>query len=478
MNRHRVETLMVMVIGLAAAAGQAQDANIHYKPVFTEAVSDNWHVAGNWHDGNVPLSGSSLIGCPEYPGKSATIYSGQTISGPTVYVGHGDTGSLTIQAGGTMTGHGNLRVGSPDPYFAPKWVTFPVADVNDWFSGCDGTASISGTVRIDGDLTLAGWQPDAKAKLYLNSGGIIELTGSSRDAYLGAQYQSYGGGTNLYGGHWELHQADGTTFSVADHILMTSRDGNAFWKLNGGKILTAQHGGPWGSMRIFNGIFWIDGGTVEVEHANDWHFMAFTKYYGTGPATKTPTLKLSGNNPLLKVQHKLAFSGAYLDVDSNTLTIPGWQWVTVAEANEIGDHTDYMAAFSGGANWYDGNDLTFAPGVDTNKWSMQIVSNKVQLKFSLRGDMDKDGRSTSDDINPFVLALVDPNAYLAQYGVDPNLIGDMDYSGKMDADDINPFVRWCMSMSGQAVPEPACLALLSLGAVAVIRRRRISRLNR
>ncbi len=31
----------------------------------------------------------------------------------------------------------------------------------------------------------------------------------------------------------------------------------------------------------------------------------------------------------------------------------------------------------------------------------------------------------TDDINPFVLALTDPNAYKAAYGIAPNLIGDV-----------------------------------------------------
>ncbi len=58
----------------------------------------------------------------------------------------------------------------------------------------------------------------------------------------------------------------------------------------------------------------------------------------------------------------------------------------------------------------------------------------------LTGDMDCDGDVDFDDINPFVLAIQDPQAYQAAY---PNcywLNGDTDGDGDVDFDDINGFV--------------------------------------
>ncbi len=86
------------------------------------------------------------------------------------------------------------------------------------------------------------------------------------------------------------------------------------------------------------------------------------------------------------------------------------------------------------------------------------------------GDMDGSGKVDSDDINPFVLALTDPNAYIVQYGMDPNIVGDCDGSGKIDSDDITPFVG--LVTSGQVVPEPGCLAVLLVGGTALLRRKR------
>ena len=50
----------------------------------------------------------------------------------------------------------------------------------------------------------------------------------------------------------------------------------------------------------------------------------------------------------------------------------------------------------------------------------------VRLDIDVEKDLSaKSGKMNTDDINPFVLALTDPNAYEAAYGIDPNLIGDV-----------------------------------------------------
>ena len=89
----------------------------------------------------------------------------------------------------------------------------------------------------------------------------------------------------------------------------------------------------------------------------------------------------------------------------------------------------------------------------------------------LRGDMDADASVTSDDINPFVLALTDPTAYQAIYGLGMEPVGDCDESGGFNSDDIAPFVA--LLTSSQAVPEPAGLLALAVGAcLALVRRKR------
>jgi murein tripeptide amidase MpaA len=62
------------------------------------------------------------------------------------------------------------------------------------------------------------------------------------------------------------------------------------------------------------------------------------------------------------------------------------------------------------------------------------------------GDLNCDGLVDFDDINPFVLAVSDPAAYLAAYPTCNILNGDCNGDGIVDFDDINPFV---VLLSGQ-----------------------------
>ncbi len=88
----------------------------------------------------------------------------------------------------------------------------------------------------------------------------------------------------------------------------------------------------------------------------------------------------------------------------------------------------------------------------------------------LVGDMDRNGKIDTDDINPFVLALTDPNSYVALYGLDPNDTGDCDGDGVLTVDDIQPFVG--LLTGGGAVPEPAALSMFCGAAAGVLLKRR------
>jgi hypothetical protein len=57
------------------------------------------------------------------------------------------------------------------------------------------------------------------------------------------------------------------------------------------------------------------------------------------------------------------------------------------------------------------------------------------------GDMDCDGLVNTFDIDPFVLALVNPAAYVAQYPDCNILNGDCDGDGLVNVFDIDPFVQ-------------------------------------
>ncbi len=73
-------------------------------------------------------------------------------------------------------------------------------------------------------------------------------------------------------------------------------------------------------------------------------------------------------------------------------------------------------------------------------WSSTIPSPGEHSFGTLLGDLDTDGDIDFDDIDAFVLGLVNATQYEAQFGVSPVLHGDMDQDGLFDFDDIPGFV--------------------------------------
>ncbi len=93
----------------------------------------------------------------------------------------------------------------------------------------------------------------------------------------------------------------------------------------------------------------------------------------------------------------------------------------------------------------------------------------------LLGDMNFDGVVDTGDVAPFVLALTDAAAYQSQFGVDEATMiaaGDINEAGAFDTGDVAPFVEMLVGSGSASVPEPGSLALLGLGAIALMRRRR------
>ena len=94
----------------------------------------------------------------------------------------------------------------------------------------------------------------------------------------------------------------------------------------------------------------------------------------------------------------------------------------------------------------------------------------VRLLYLLLGDMNLDGSVDAGDVAAFVMALSDPAAYEAQYGITPDFVGDINRDNAFDTGDVAAFVE--LLVGAASVPEPATLGLLAMGWLMAVRRRR------
>jgi hypothetical protein len=131
---------------------------------------------------------------------------------------------------------------------------------------------------------------------------------------------------------------------------------------------------------------------------------------------------------------------------------------------------------------YVNEDLGIGAGLGPGEYALQVVAPTDDVSYALAwltnmelviGDMNLDGIFDFDDVDPFVLGLIDADTYVAIYGVTPNIHGDFDGDGDQDFDDIVGFVDLLDPPPPQlsflqAVPEPSTLLLASLALAALL----------
>lgn len=106
----------------------------------------------------------------------------------------------------------------------------------------------------------------------------------------------------------------------------------------------------------------------------------------------------------------------------------------------------FGVTFSGGIDtdgiaYFDATDVVVSPSwlIGTAKFtegSVTIVRIPV-----VTGDLNWDGNIDFNDIDPFILALVDPEGYKAEFGYDAIFAGDVNRDEALDFNDIDGFIE-------------------------------------
>ena len=120
-----------------------------------------------------------------------------------------------------------------------------------------------------------------------------------------------------------------------------------------------------------------------------------------------------------------------------------------------------------------------APGIASLVSATLGIDNITALFNPVLGDMDDNGIVDTDDVAPFIQALVDPDQFAIDHStVDADVIGNINGDGQFDLGDIALFqtlVNASTTATAESVPEPSSIllaAMLSFGFAAIRRRRR------
>ncbi len=356
-----------------------------------------------------------------------------TISGP-LEVGLSGTGQVTVanqaQLQSTIGWLGTNDDGHGTVHLLGAGTQWTITD--ELLVGILGTGSIS---LHDATLNT----PRAVIARSAGSHGDVSLTGS---AHVNVQTTIQLGGTT--------GEARGSgVLDVFDNARVTAGGEVLVWRggiIRGDGQLTAsplllnagavRPGAPAGGLHLVGDYLQHRDGTLQIALSEDGH----------GWLTVTGHASLAGTLALQRLP---------------SAPVPFWQPLTILAANSLDATFDHF----------------LKPDVDNAIFDLQYHPHAVELTIGLLGDMNLDGVVASDDIAPFVLALISPLTYQAQYGIDPLIPGDTNRDGAFDTGDVAPFVQLLVGGGSQSVPEPGTLALLS-GAGLMLWRRRARRQDR
>ncbi|TWT41906.1 hypothetical protein RAS1_30300 [Phycisphaerae bacterium RAS1] len=192
-------------------------------------------------------------------------------------------------------------------------------------------------------------------------------------------------------------------------------------------IWTSGHGGTYADVQGIVQLLPIGAGVGVAEAEYD-----LPLWGGFLDAAIGPWAPYAGDDPILEMSDFTLAPGDALQVFLNDSFI-----------GSIGDSQPVELPFSPSLLTQTQNRLRFvgtSPQTEIRRFSLHQFTNTAPVDEPSPGDMNCDGAADILDINAFILALIDPFAYAAQFpGCDINN-GDLNGDGSVNVLDINPFV--------------------------------------
>ncbi len=265
---------------------------------------------------------------------------------------------------------------------------------------------------------------------------LIDPTNSMRMLYATHRiYRSTNGGTS-----WTAISGDltgGGTAAIRTLAQAPSDPNTVYAATNDGRVLRSSNGGSSFALIASNLAGWPRVTREIFVHPDE----PLTVYLAVGTFGQDQVRRSTDGG-----QNWMSLVGNLPDVPVNTIAVDVRGKFPVLYA---GADDGLYCSINDGVAWHRyGNGLPNAAVID-----LRIEPDRARLIAATQGrgawsiavavpaDMNGDGQVNFGDINPFVLALSNPDTYAQQYPtVDADLAGDMNGDGQLDFRDINGFV--------------------------------------